>query len=138
MQCPDLPVASYEELETSSADSSAQSTVLLGDPLSIPLKHAYTPSLTAESPLHGQPRLFSGKDHIMPPDLKYEAIYSSTKSSCPKVICNSELADPLTLSPSYLPSPLKPVRDVDLCSSYSPSKPTGLTTASSTCFSLVL
>ncbi len=132
LQCPDLPVANYEEVETSSVDSSVQSTVLLGVLLSIPLKHPYTPSLTDESPLHGQPRLFSDEDYIVPPDLNYEALYSSTKSSCPKVICNSELVDPLTLSPSDLSSPLKPVRDVVLCASYSPGRPTGLATSSRT------
>ncbi len=118
-------------METSSADSSQQSTILLGDLLSIPLKHPYTPSLTAESPLHGQPRLFSDEDYIVPPDLNCEAIYSSAKSSCPKVICYSELVDPLTLSPSDLSSPLKPVRDVVLCASYSPGRPTGLSASSS-------
>ena len=78
LQCADLPVASYEEVETSSADSSVKSTVLFGDLWSIPLKHPYTPSLTAESPLHGQPRLFFDEDYIVPPDLIYEALYSST------------------------------------------------------------
>ncbi len=127
---PDLPVASYEELETSSADSSVQHSILLGDLLAVPLKHPFTPSLTADSPLHGETRLFSDEDYIVPPDLPHEAIYSSAKSSCPKVINSSELIDPLSLSPSDLSSPLKPVRDVVLCASYSPGRPTRLTTVS--------
>ncbi len=50
-----IHVACYEEVETSSADSYVQSSVMLVDMLSIPLKHPFTPSLTPDSPVHGNP-----------------------------------------------------------------------------------
>ena len=63
----DMSVAHYEEVETSSADSAAQDSTLLGDLLAVPLKHPFSPSLTVDSPLYGQPRLYSDEDYVLPP-----------------------------------------------------------------------
>ncbi len=100
-----IPVACYEEVESSSADSSVQSSVMLGDMLSIPLKLPFTPSLTPDSPLHGQPRLFAEDDYVLPPALPYEAPFTSARSDCPKSISSTDLVAPIPLSPSALASP---------------------------------
>ncbi len=122
----DMSVAPYEEVETSSADSAAQDSTLLGDLLAVPLKHLFSPSLTADSPLYGQPRLFSDEDYVLPPSLPYEAPFTAAKSKCPRITSSTDLTNPQLLSPSRLSSPLKPSSDVVYCASYSPGKPTGL------------
>ncbi len=99
---------------------------MLGDMLSIPLNHPFTPSLTPDSPLHGQPRLFADDDYVLPPTLPYEAPFTPARSDCPKSISSTDLVAPIPLSPSALVSPLKPVKDIVLCASYSPGRPTGL------------
>ncbi len=122
----DIPVACYEEVETSSADSTLQSSIMLGGMLSIRLKHPFTPSLTPDSPLQGQPRLFAEDDYNLPPVLPYEAPFTSARSDCPISISSTDLLAPIPLSSSALASPLKPVKDIVLCASYSPGRPTSL------------
>ncbi len=82
--------------------------------------------MTPDSPLHGQARLFAEDDYVLPPTLPYEAPFTSARLDCPKSISSTDLVAPIPLSPSALVSPLKPVKDIVLCASYSPGRPTGL------------
>ncbi len=75
-------------METSSADSVAASSVMLGDLLSVPLKQPYSVSLTSDFLLLGQPRLFSSDDNNLSPALEYEAPYFAAKPSCPSSLAS--------------------------------------------------
>ncbi len=114
-------VSNFEEVETSSVDSVTASSIMLGELLSVPLKHPYSPSLTSNSPMHGQPRLFSSDDYKLPPALEYEAPYMAAKPDCPSLVSAVYVSDGQCLSPSCDPSPLKPVHSVVKCAAYMPS-----------------
>ena len=114
-------VSNFEEVETSSVDSIAASSVMLGDLLSVPLKHPYSPSLTSYSPLHGQPRSFSSDDYNLPPALEYEAPNIAAKPDCPSSLSAVDVSDGLCLSPSSDSSPLRPIHSVVKRAAYMPS-----------------
>ncbi len=113
----DGDVSNSEEVETSSVDSATESSIMLGDLLSVPLKHPYSPSL----PLQGQPRLFSSDDYNLPPALEYEAPYIAARPYCPSSVSAVDVSDGLCLSPSADPSPLRPIHTVVKCAAYKQS-----------------
>ena len=100
-------VSDFEEVEASSAESAAPSSVMLGESLSFPLKHPYSRSLTSDSPLLGQSRTFSPEDYNLSPALDYEAPYIAAKSNGPSIVSDLDVSEVLSLSPSSYAFPVK-------------------------------
>ena len=111
-------MTNFEEV---SASSGFEYETPLGDFLSVPLKHPFSPSLTANSPLHGQPRVYHPADYVIPPPRNFEAPYTASKTSSSSFVKGTDVLPSIPLLSSTASSPLKPRSPVVSHHSYSPS-----------------
>ncbi len=97
----------------------------------MPLKHPFSPSLTANSPLHGQPRVYRSSEYVILPPRKFEAPYTATKTSSPSVVKSLDVLPSAPLLSSTASSPLKPRSAILHHHSYSPSSQSSAQSSSS-------